>query len=72
VTSAPAERTAVMVIRAWIEANGELRLRARITQTFDLEREAQTSNVAASRAQITAAVDDWLDLFLGDAALTER
>jgi hypothetical protein len=72
VTSAPAERTALMVIRAWIEANGEMQLRARLTQTVDLEREAEVSNVAATRDQITAAVEDWLDLFLGDAALTER
>jgi hypothetical protein len=61
-----------MVIRAWIEANGEMQLRARLTQTVDLEREAEVSNVAATRDQITAAVEDWLDLFLGDAALTER
>jgi hypothetical protein len=65
------ERTAVLVIRAWLEANGEPRLRARITQTVDVARREETSTLAASRAEIAAAVEKWLDAVLGDGALTE-
>lgn len=65
------ERTAVLVIRAWLEAEGEPRLRARITQTVDVARREETSTLAASREEIAAAVDLWLDLVLGDGALTE-
>ena len=56
------------MIRAWIEANGEAHLRARIMQTLDAD---ETSRVAASRSEITDAVAEWLDAFLDDGALTE-
>jgi hypothetical protein len=60
------ERTGVLVIRAWIESNGDERLRARITQTLDIEQREQSSTAAATADEIYAAVSLWL------SALTER
>jgi len=72
VTVAPAERTGLLVIRAWIESNGQVQLRARITRTLDLERRAEVSTAASTRDQIVATVEKWLDVFLDDGALTQR
>jgi hypothetical protein len=70
------ERTGVLVIRAWIESNGEQRLRARITRTDDLECSEQTRTVVATAEEITAAVTEWLDALCGggsgDGAVTEQ
>jgi hypothetical protein len=75
VTPLLGERTGLLVIRAWIEADGEPRLRARITHTVDIGRREEASTVAATPEEITRAVADWLDGFLraanGDGALTE-
>jgi hypothetical protein len=71
VSAVPDERTALLVIRAWIEANGEAHLRARITQTAGTDGVNETSRVAASKSEITDAVAAWLDEFLDDGALTE-
>jgi hypothetical protein len=60
-----AERTGVLVIRAWIETNGEQRLRARITQTIDLEQREQSSTVAATADEVSAAVSQWLETLVG-------
>ena len=68
----PAERTALLVIRAWLEPGAEPRLRARITQTIEIERPATASRVVATREEVTAAVERWLDVFIGDGALTRR
>lgn len=70
-SAVPDERTALLVIRAWIEANGEAHLRARITQTAGASPGAETSRVAASKSEITEAVAAWLDDFVDDGALTE-
>jgi hypothetical protein len=71
VSAAPGERTALLVIRAWIEANGDAHLRARITQTAGVSRGDETSRVAASKGEIKDAVAEWLDEFVGDGALTK-
>jgi hypothetical protein len=71
VTTVPAERTALLVIRAWFEANGEPRLRARITQTTDLTRRNEISTVVATRSEITSVVGQWLDSVVGDGVVTE-
>jgi hypothetical protein len=60
----PAERTGVLVIRVWIELNGEARLRARITRVLDTESREVISSVVATRDEITSTVADWLDAFL--------
>ncbi len=66
VTVLPSERTGLLVIRAWVETNGEPRLRARITQTADLSGRKETSTVAATRDDIASAVTEWLDRLLGE------
>ncbi|HEY2937147.1 MAG TPA: hypothetical protein VGJ25_11150 [Gaiellaceae bacterium] len=66
----PAERTGVLVIRAWIESGGENALRARITSTLDVTEQGEGSTVASTPAAITEAVAEWLRAFLGAASLT--
>ncbi len=60
----PAERTGLLVIRAWIEANGETRLRARITRMVDVDAQEQISTVAATPEEITGTVVEWLETLL--------
>jgi hypothetical protein len=67
-----AERTGVLVIRAWIEENGETRLRVRITRTLDVGRREEISTVAATPEEVTGAVAEWLDSFLQAGPVTER
>jgi hypothetical protein len=71
VSAVPDERTALLVIRAWIEANGEAHLRARLTQTAGANPVTESSRVAASKSEITEAVAAWLDEFVDDGALTD-
>jgi hypothetical protein len=63
VSQSPVERTGVLVIRAWVEYNGEPRLRARIMRALDTRRPDE-STVAATTEEITAAVVEWLDELL--------
>jgi hypothetical protein len=72
VAALPAERTGVLVIRAWIELNGEARLRARITRMLDVEGREEVSSVAATRDEITSTVAEWLDAFLRAGPVTQR
>jgi hypothetical protein len=71
VSAVPGERTALLVIRAWIEANDEAQFRARVTHTTLAGPADETSRVAASKEEIKEAVADWLDQFIGDGALTK-
>jgi hypothetical protein len=64
VAALPAERTGLLVIRAWIEANGETRLRARITRMVDVNTQEQISTVAATPEEITGTVVEWLETLL--------
>jgi hypothetical protein len=69
------ERTGVLVIRAWIETNGEERLRARITQTIDIDQREQSSTIAATPDEITKAVSLWISALTkrrGDEAVTHQ
>jgi hypothetical protein len=70
VATRPAERTGVLVIRAWIEMNGEARLRARITRVLDTESREEIASVVATRDEITSTVADWLDAFLQSESVT--
>jgi hypothetical protein len=55
------ERTAVLVVRAWVEEAGEEpELRARITRTADVSAARAVQTAAASREEILSAVDEWL------------
>jgi hypothetical protein len=71
VAARPAERTGVLVIRVWIELNGEARLRARITRVLDTESREEISSVVATRDEITSTVADWLDAFLWPESVTQ-
>jgi hypothetical protein len=57
------ERTAVLVVRAWIEG-GELR--ARITYTRDIGSAGTAELAAASHEEVLAAVEAWLRRFVGE------
>jgi hypothetical protein len=63
--SAPPERTAVLVIRVWLEGvHTEPRLRARITSTLDVSEHGPTDTFgAASEKEIVKAVRAWLRAF---------
>lgn len=60
------ERTAVLVIRAWLEEEKvESPLRARITSTLDVSAPRATETVvAASEEEVVKAVRDWLRAFV--------
>jgi hypothetical protein len=55
------ERTAVLVIRAWVEG-GELR--ARIVHTRDIGSTTTVEGAAASVEDVLRAVEDWLGSFV--------
>ena len=60
------ERTGVLIVRVWVEpACGDVR--ARITETLDVERGQESTRVAAGVDQILAAIRDWLDRFVAAA-----
>ena len=67
-TAVAGDRTALLVIRAWVESNVEPHLRARITHTLDLGQRKETSRLASTREEIADAVSEWLDSF----SVTER
>ncbi len=60
------ERTAVLVIRAWLEEdNVENPLRVRITRTLDVSAAKATETFgAASEDEVLAAVRSWLRAFV--------
>ena len=62
------ERTAVLVIRAWLEKENEQKpLRARITSTLDASTAGATRSVgASSESEIVNAVRAWLWAFTED------
>jgi hypothetical protein len=66
----PAERTGVLVIRAWIESNGQDGLRARITWTLDVTEQGEVSTAASTPEAITEVVAEWLRAFLAAASVT--
>jgi hypothetical protein len=55
------ERTAVLVIRAWIEADE--RIRARLTETLDADEPGWDERGAEGEEAILAAVAAWLREF---------
>jgi hypothetical protein len=57
------ERTAVLVIRAWLE---EGRLRARITHTRDIGSVSTVETAAASSEEVVRAVETWLRSFVDE------
>ena len=61
VASLSAERTGVLVIRAWVKPDGGSRLRARITRVRDVTHGPEISTAAANAEQITSVVAEWLE-----------
>ena len=57
------DRTGVLILRLWIEANHETGLRARITQSLDSTAAEQPLAVAASADDICAIVKQWVHEF---------
>ena len=73
--TATPDRSGVLILRLWIEANHAKGLRARITQMLDTARTEQSVAVAASANDICAIVKDWVDAFAapssdGDGSVT--
>jgi hypothetical protein len=58
------ERSAVLIVRAWVEGGPVPRLTARITQSRDLRRTEQVSFATTVPDEILAAVRAWLDAVL--------
>jgi hypothetical protein len=65
VTSRRHGQAGLLVVRVWVESNGSHALRARITQTLDLESRDESVMVVSSVDEVVAAVRAWLDAFLG-------
>jgi hypothetical protein len=55
------ERTAVLVIRAWTEADGHVR--ARLTETLDADEPGWDERGAEGKEAILGAVADWIQGF---------
>lgn len=68
----------LLIVRAWVEADSGRGLRARITQTLDLETREESVTLASSVDEVVAAVRVWLDALLeragraGDDTVTDR
>ncbi len=63
----------MLVIRVWVEPGTGDGFRARITRTLDLESREETVTAAASPAEVTAVLVDWLDAFVAASTeVTER
>jgi hypothetical protein len=62
------ERSAVLIVRAWVEGGTVPRLRARITQSRDLRRTEQISMATTMPDEVLDAVRAWLDDLLADRA----
>jgi 16S rRNA G1207 methylase RsmC len=64
-------RTAVMVLRLWMEPQHETGLRVRITQTLDAASVEQSVAVVATADDICAAVKRWVEDFTDLSSLDE-
>lgn len=62
-TTARPERAGVLIVRVWAEVGSPSGVRARITETSDLEEGTRSSTVAGTREEILAIVSEWLDAF---------
>ena len=62
------DRTGILILRLWIEADARDGLRARITQTLDSGDE-QAMATAANPEDIYAVVRTWVEAFVDAEAL---
>ena len=65
----PANRTGLLIVRAWIESGSSNPLRAQIRLTTDVAAGFQTEVTLADVAGVAAAVEAWLrDVLAGEQA----
>jgi len=57
------DRTGILIVRLWIEANAREGLRARITQTLDSVFPDQARATASTPEEIYAVVRRWVEEF---------
>lgn len=62
----PANRTGILIVRLWVEANDRQRVRARITQILDSAGPQQAMAAAATPADIYAVVRSWVEAFVDE------
>ena len=70
--SQPTDRTGVLIVRLWIEANARGGFRARITQKLDSTCKEQTMATAADPEDLYAVVRTWVEAFVDQERLVVR
>ena len=60
------ERSAVLIVRAWVERGQTSSFRARIIESTDSARTEQTIVTSADPLAVLAAVQTWLEALLQD------
>ena len=66
------DRTGILVVRLWIEANARDGFRARITRTLDAAGPEQAPASAATPEDIYAVVRTWVEAFVAsDGAIPD-
>ena len=63
-SSLPSDRTGILILRLWIEADAREGFRARITQTLDSTGREQAVATAADPEDIYAVVRTWVESFI--------
>lgn len=58
------DRTGILIVRLWIEANADGGFRARITQTYDSSGLEQSMTTAGNPQDLYAAVQTWVETFV--------
>ena len=64
----PADRTAILIVRLWIEDDPRSGFRARITQTLDSLNADQTVSTAGGPDAVYGAVKGWVEAFVAQAS----
>ncbi len=65
----PSDRTGILILRLWIEADADEEFRARITQTLDSTGTEQAIATAADPGDIYAVVRTWVEAFVHQEAV---
>jgi hypothetical protein len=60
-----AERTGVLVVRAWVEGDTPQAFRARLTRSLDVSSPGEVESTAASIDEVCEQVRAWLLAFVG-------
>jgi hypothetical protein len=65
-------RTGVLVVRLWTEGGGDQQLRARVTQTLDVQARDQLVTTCRTGDDICQAVRGWIEAFMASPARATR